>query len=129
MAVAEVKFDALGKRWSFRLGFGALCSLEEEFDLPFLQIVQRVFPDLTTSDLINPEKLMGDVANVRLTDLRSVFLAGLEGDQPSTSTKDVEAIIDEIGLDEAGSLLRRAMTNDLGGGETAENPTKGRRRK
>jgi len=128
MAVPEINFDALGKRRAFKLGFGALCALEEEFDLPFLQIMQRVFPDLTATELTDPEKLLGDVMNVRMTDLRAVFVAGLGQE---ATTDEVEAIIDDIGLDEAGMILRRAMTNDLGGGDTDKkpNPPKARRKR
>lgn len=126
MAVPSVNFDALGQRWSFKLGFGALCILEEEFDLPFLQIVQRVFPDLTASEVMDPDKLLGDAMSVRMTDLRSVFVAGLG---QTATAEQVEEIIDDIGLDEAGMILRRAMTNDLGGGETNARPPKARRKR
>ena len=126
MAVATIGFDALGKRFSLKFGFGALCALEDEYDLPFVSIVQKVFPELGAADVLDPEKLMAAQAQVRCTDLRSLLRAGIE---PAVTESEVEDIVDEIGLDAAALLLKRAMTHDAGGGEEGKNPPSGRRKR
>lgn len=133
-AKGEIRFDALGKSWLMMFGFNAICALEAQFDQPFAVIWERVFPNVHGVDLNDPEAAAAAIAEasrtLRMTDVRSLFLAALQEHQPEATDQEAGAIIGELGVQEAMILLREAITVGMkqGGDASPENPRKGRKR-
>jgi hypothetical protein len=128
MPAPELGFEAGSKSYRLKFGFGALCALEDEHDLPFMLIVAKAFPDLTLDDATDPEKMLAASVRVRLSDLRSLFHAGLRTHHPELTLTQVDDLIDEIGSEEASSLLKQVMFQNTGGGESTGNPPRRPRR-
>jgi hypothetical protein len=112
MAVSETRFEALGQAWRFKFGFGAICSLEQMFDLPFAQVIERVLPNLSAADVDDPEKVAAAVSGIRMTDLRSVLIAGLGVDVTEETAAD---IMDELGFERVMGILSDAIATDVQG--------------
>jgi len=92
-----VEFKVGEETFSLKLGFSAVCRMEEEFDMGFLRIVQEVFG-----------------GEMRMAQLLTVFHACMLRDAGSVADEDVtraEAadIIDKLGVDKVADLIRRAI--------------------
>lgn len=124
MPARETTFEALGQTWRFKFGFNALCSLEEASGKPFLEIIVGVFPDLNAEAMLNQETLLDAVVNVRATDFRAAFRAGLSEAHPTLTAIDAGNIIEDLGADRAGDIMKAAISADMGGGESTRNPPK-----
>jgi hypothetical protein len=122
MAVPEQRFEALGKTWRFALDFYAICSLEELYDLAFIQIMLSFLPELALKDL-SEEQVLQARSTSRMTDLRKLMSAGLSSHHPEATVRDVCAIVDELGVVKVGEMLKRALAGSMGGAGTGtENP-------
>lgn len=128
MPAPEIPFEAAGQAWRFKFGFGALCTLEEEYDLPILEVLGRCFPEFVLGESFTPEALLTARTSIRVSDMRRVMIAGLRDHHPNVTEGMVNDILDDIGIDEAGSILQRAAVASMGGGETTKNPPKRRSR-
>lgn len=89
----EVGFKALDKDWTLKLGNGAVRHVENETGKTFPQIGQQLSNEKTAS----------------ITLLTQVFHAALLRHHPETTIDDCDDIIDEIGHEQAGTLLGKAF--------------------
>jgi len=89
----EVEFKALGKTWTMKLGNGAVRHVENETGKAFPQIGRELSNEKTAS----------------ISLLTQVFHASLRRHHPDITIDDCDDIIDEIGHEEAGTLLGRAF--------------------
>lgn len=113
MAVQATTFEALGRTWTFKFGFAAICRLEREHDKPFGQIMAEMLPGLTPELLKDPMQLASAAASMRFDHLGSIIAAGL-GEQATSG--QVAEIIDELGFEEALAVIFGASENDVTGG-------------
>lgn len=119
--MTETTFEARGRVWRLRLGFGALCRIERKFDQPFARVMQTALPHLFEQDEATRREASLDL---RIADLRDILAAALGG---GVTEAEVEEIVDEIGLDRAVVLLTEAAMSDLGGSEkSTEDPPESR---
>ncbi|MEF2551989.1 hypothetical protein VQ042_11560 [Aurantimonas sp. A2-1-M11] len=89
----EVEFDALGKKWTMRLGNGAVRSIEAKTGLAFPAI----------------GKALGDEETARIELFTTVFMGSLQGRHPDITMEDCDDIIDDIGQEHAGVLIGQAF--------------------
>jgi ATP:corrinoid adenosyltransferase len=118
-ARGDITFDADGKRFTACFGFGAMAAIEEKFDLPFMQVVQRAFPQ--------GEKATAEErgAQVRFSDIATFFEAMLQKHHDLTMA-EIHDLIDDLGLQKVVDLIGRALASGIGsedrGGSTANPP-------
>lgn len=117
MAASETSFTALGREWRFKFGFGALCRLEAEFDMPFALALAHTLPDISVADMGDPEKLAAAAMTIRIGHVRAILKAGLGAD---VSDDEAEEIMDELGLEKVRAVIAQAYTSDVA------SPKKGR---
>lgn len=87
------RFDAAGRRWTLAFGFDAIRDLERDHGgQPLLAILP--------------------LANSRMTTMRALLQAGLNGG--ALAVAEVEALVDEIGLNRAAGYVMEALADDLG---------------
>lgn len=89
----EVGFKALEKDWTLKLGNGAVRHVENETGKSFPQI----------------GKDLSDEGTASITLLTQVFHAALIRHHPDATIEDCDDIIDEIGHEEAGTLIGKAF--------------------
>lgn len=129
MPARETTFEALGQTWRFKFGFNALCSLEEDRGKPFLEVILGVFPELDAKTMMDEQALLKAVASVSASELRAAFLAGLSEAHPDLTSIDAGNIIEAIGADKAGDIIKASIAADMGGGESTRNPPRKARQK
>ena len=86
----EVAFEAEGVQHVLVLDFNAMCSLEDELDIPLAQL---------------GEAMTGG----RMSLLRSVFRAALEARQPGITSQQAGHLIQVIGLPRTTELIGEAF--------------------
>ncbi len=89
----EVGFKALGKDWTMKLGNGAVRHVENETGKTFPQIGKELSNEGTAS----------------ISLLTQVFHASLVRHHPDATIENCDDIIDEIGHEEAGTLIGKAF--------------------
>lgn len=89
----EVAFQACGKDWIMKLGNGAVRHVENETGKTFVQIGAE----------------LSDTSKASITLLTTVFHASLIKHHPGVTLSDCDDIIDDIGHEEAGTLLGKAV--------------------
>lgn len=119
MASPDVRFEACGRSWTFRFGFAAWCSVEQQFDKPFMEVFARCFPELAMGDLLDEEQLLAAKFQARVMDMRAIVYAGLVHHQRDITFRQVDDIVDEIGMEMVGRLCQESLTASQGGGGTA----------
>ena len=87
-----VTFAAQGKTLRLRFGINALCELEEQHDIGMAEIGAKLQD------------------KPRLGFLRSVFAIGLRDEQPDMTDAEAGEIMTDIGMDQVGDLLGKALT-------------------
>lgn len=89
----EVAFQALGRDWTLKLGNGAVRDIEASTGKPFPQV----------------GKDLADEATASISLLTLVFCAALKKQHPDINMNVCDDIIDEIGHEQAGTLLGQAF--------------------
>jgi len=89
----EVGFTAVGKDWTLKLGNGAVRHVENETGKSFTQIGKDLSNEATAS----------------ISLLTQVFCAALKRHHPDVTMEDCDDIIDDIGHEQAGTLLGKAF--------------------
>lgn len=105
----EVEFKAQGKSWKMKLGVNAMCEIEDQSGKSISEIGQ----------------LLSDQKTATIKIVRAVLWGALQEYHDGISIREVGAIIDDIGMAEAGRLIGEAFTAatpDAKGGEG--HPTK-----
>lgn len=110
MAVSDNRFEALGRGWQFRFGFGALCRLEQEYDRPFARVLQDAMPAISIEDMADPAKLAAAALDMRMSDIRSILRAGIV-ERPTED--EVDQIMDELGLAPVLEMISAAFATDV----------------
>lgn len=90
----EVEFQSLGKTWTMKLGVNAMCEIE----------------DATSRSIAEIGALLGDTKTATIKLLRTVMWGALKDHHDDIAMKEVGAIIDGIGMNEAGRLIGAAFT-------------------
>jgi hypothetical protein len=90
----EVEFQSLGKAWTLKLGVNAMCEIE----------------DATGKSISEIGALLGDPKTATIKLLRTVMWGALRDHHDDIAAKDVGAVIDGIGMNEAGRLIGEAFT-------------------
>lgn len=98
----EVSFKSGEDEYRLVFTIDALISLEERFNATVQQLGE----------------MLGD--NLRLTDLRAVFHAGLAEYHGGLDEKAAGRIMSELGITEAGTLVGRAFAGAFNSGEEAK---------
>jgi hypothetical protein len=109
-AQGDIQFQDGEETRRLYYGINSLCSLEGEFGLAIEEIAQK----LTGFVVVNGTRKK---AAVRMTDVRSIFRAGLieywpGGSEPSHN--EAGQIITRLGMAETSSLIERAFKASLG---------------
>ena len=125
-ANGERAVEALGRRWTLLFDFNAMCRVEEAYDRPFLEVVQRLFPQVAPEDMADPVKVAQAAMAVRFTDVRAVLQHALIEKHPEATGDLAGKIIQEIGMQEAVQLVGWAVKSAIGAeeAEDTENPPK-----
>ncbi|WP_315920440.1 hypothetical protein [Mesorhizobium sp. SP-1A] len=89
----EVAFDALGQSWTLKLGTNAMCEIEDATGKTFSEVGE----------------LMGDQKRVTIKLMRTVFWGALREQHEDVTIKQAGAVIDDIGMQEAGRLIGEAF--------------------
>ncbi|MEP9374996.1 hypothetical protein [Mesorhizobium sp. KR1-2] len=89
----EVEFQSLGKTWTLKLGVNAMCEIE----------------DATAKSIAEIGALLGDPKTATIKLLRTVMWGALRDHHDDITVKEVGAIIDGIGMNEAGRLIGDAF--------------------
>jgi hypothetical protein len=87
----EVKFDALGKTYIYKFGTYAMAVLERKAGMSTKKFFDSRGEDWGANDIV------------------LVFFAALSQHQPKVTEIEVGDIIDDIGLDRAGDIVREGV--------------------
>jgi hypothetical protein len=90
----EVEFQSLGKTWTLKLGINAMCEIE----------------DATGKSISEIGALLGDTKTATIKLLRTVMWGALRDHHDDITVREVGAIIDGVGMNEAGRLIGEAFT-------------------
>lgn len=90
----DVEFQSLDQSWTLKLGVNAMCEIEDATEKSILEI----------GELLNNPKTV----TIRL--LRTVVWAALREYHGDIDVKQAGAVIDGIGMNEAGRLIGEAFT-------------------
>lgn len=120
----EVVFDALGQRWTLFLGTSARCAIEQQYDRGFFAVVADGMPDVdpqtaTAIALSMSEgaemspavaaKAVAALRGVKISVLRDLAWHGMRKHHPEVTPDLVDEIIDDIGDDRFGTVIREAL--------------------
>lgn len=78
--------------YTLRLGFRAICAVEEELDTGFIALIAR----------------MGG-GELRIGHIVALFRAMLSTDHPEITRERAEALMEELGVERAGTLINEAI--------------------
>lgn len=132
-ARGEVSFEALRKSWTFVFGMNAICAAEEEFDLPFVEVIGEILPG--AAGLIDdPDAAKEAAKRMRFGNIRKMLRFGLiEFHDGEADDLTVGSICDELTLPKVTEILGQGLAAALGGGDAdaeseGANPRPPRRR-
>jgi hypothetical protein len=120
-----VTFEGGGKTYTAFFGFRAMKTIEQHYDLPFFQALQRAMPSLSAEDAGDAAKVAAAGASIRLSDVGKLFEVSLLKHHPDVTEEEVEELIDAIGFEKAGAILGQAVAAALtkeGDVSSSENP-------
>ena len=109
MAADEKKFTALGRDWTARFDFNAICAIEERYDKPFLEMVAPLLGAVDEKDRDNPSAIASAAAGIKFSDLRTILHQSLLHHAPDTTIEVAGDIIGDIGLTETMELVGWAV--------------------
>lgn len=89
----EIGFEALAAQWTLKLGTNAMCEIEDATGKAFTEVGE----------------IMADTKRVTIKLMRVIFWGALRDHHADISIKDAGAIIDDIGMQEAGRLIGEAF--------------------
>lgn len=92
----EVAASFKGEEISLVLDFNTMCDLEDRFDQPIEEIMQRLDDD-------------GGKRKVEVRDLRAVFHVLLQGARADATARDAGEFLTELGIEGAGELLGKLV--------------------
>ncbi|EGI55067.1 hypothetical protein SUS17_2110 [Sphingomonas sp. S17] len=117
-------FEALGQRWTLFLGTSARCAIEQQYDRGFFAVVADGMPDVdpqtaTAIALSMSEgaemspalaaKAVAALRGVKISVLRDLAWHGMRKHHPEVTPDLVDNIIDDIGDDRFGTVIREAL--------------------
>jgi hypothetical protein len=126
-----VEFKSGGKKYRLYFGMRAMKEIELHYDKPFGRAVQGVMPALSAEDLADPAKVAAASADIRVSDVAKLFEFALLKHHPTLDEDAVNDLMDDLGLEEAGSLLGDALTAAMvkEAGESSQNPPQASRKR
>jgi hypothetical protein len=117
-AIDEQRFKALGREWTARFDFNAICEIEERRDgRAFLEIVAPMLQKIDASEAANPSRQLAAASALRFSDVRMILWQALLGAQPDTTEAETGEVIAEIGFGEAMRLVAWAIAKGLNSGQ------------
>lgn len=93
----EVEFTLNKKVHTLHFSTNAMCELENAFGDGVLQIAQK----------------MSDTAHLKISDLRTIFWAGLRDYHEAITPNEAGKLMDGIGLAKASELIAKAFTQSF----------------
>lgn len=108
-----VTFEADGEKFSAVFGFKAMKAVETHYDLPFFRAIQSAMPQIKPEDAEDKAKIAEASADIRFSDVGSLFQFALLKHHPKLTESDVEDLIDEIGLAKASEVIGEALAAAL----------------
>lgn len=117
MAADEKTFSALGRDWTARFDFNAICAIEERFDRPFLEMVSPLLGGVSEEDKDNPEALAAAASKIKMSDIRAIFHQSLLARQPETTADDAGNVISDMGLEAAMEIVAWAVLSAMPKGD------------
>lgn len=126
-AADEKRFEALGKTWTARFDFNAMCRIEDEYNLPFMQAVSSIMPSISPEETDDPNKVMAAAMRMKFGDIRRILREALFDSHPGITLDQTGQIISSIGITSALEISAWAISKALGdneGGDASgtENP-------
>lgn len=118
-------FDALGRRWTIRLGNAAQCTVEEQYGKGFFAVVSDALPQIDPATLVDPESMVRAMGQLRLSVLRDLAWHGLQRHHPDVTLEDVSDITDDLGHAKFGEIIGGAI-RAAQGQEVADEGAKGK---
>ena len=130
----ESRFEALDKSWVFKLGYNAVCALEEAYNLPFLELVLTRLTFLTLPAEATEGEKVRAMRLARNTDVRQLLMTGLREHHSDITLDQAGSLIDAIGFRKisevisAGIMFALDVPEEKEAGAAKENPTKAARK-
>jgi hypothetical protein len=128
-AIDQKRFTALGREWTARFDFNAMCEIEERSGRGFMEVASPFLVQLDEEDRKDPAKMLAAAKALRMSDIRLVLNQALQGAHPGTTADETGAIIADVGFEVAMAVVAwaivKAMAPSSGqGGDAAggENP-------
>ena len=106
MAADEKTFSALGRDWTARFDFNAICALEDRYDRPYLDLVA---PFMAAVDVDDEGSAIAAATRIKFSDLRAIFHQSLLAKHPEVTPFDAGDIIADMGLDGAMPIVSWAI--------------------
>lgn len=113
MAADERKFAALGRDWTARFDFNAICAIEERYDRPFLDMVAPLLGSVDVADKDDPAALAAAASKIKFSDLRVIFHQSLLHHQPEATATDAGNVIGDMGLEAAMEIVAWAVVQAM----------------
>ena len=114
-AIDEKRFSALGREWTARFDFNAMCAVEQRGEgRAFLAIVAPMLSQLDAADRDDPARQIAAARAIRMSDIRLLFHQSLLGAQPGLGEAEAGELIAAIGLGAAMGIVAWAVTRALG---------------
>lgn len=110
MASDEKTFTALGKDWTARFDFNAVCALEDRYDRPFLELVS---PFMASVEVGDDASAIAAASRIKFSDLRAILHQSLLRHHPGVTLDDVGEIVSDIGLDNAMPIVAWAIMSAM----------------
>ena len=128
-----VTFEAGGAKYTAVFGFKAMKATEVHYDKPFFRAIQTAMPSVAPEDAGDKAKVAEAAADIRLSDVGTLFQFALLKHHPELTDADVEELIDDIGLEKAseiiGDALASALVKEDDAGSPVNPPQKSRKNK
>ena len=133
--IGEQTFDAVGQRWRLVLNNSAQCLIEERYNRGFFAVLTDALPNvspavaLAVSEALAAGKAVPDAVateaaaamkGMRLTVLRDLAWAGLQRHHAGTSIEQVSDMIDDLGFQQFGEIIGKAVRAAQGQQEAAD---------
>lgn len=113
-ALDEKKFIAIGRTWTARFGFNAMCAVEVETGEGFLGLVVPMLARLDAAKATDQATQVAALAGIRMTTVGVLLRHALAKAHPDIDDETIEAIFADIGLDGALDVVAWAVAQAMG---------------
>lgn len=115
-ALDEKRFSALGKDWTARFDFNAICDLEDRTGRPFLEVVAPFMSGVSADANADPQAAIALASRLKMSDLRTILHASLLGAHPKLTLPETGEIIADAGIEVVSGIVAWAVAKAFGKG-------------